>query len=127
MAKQKKILIVEDEQPLRNALHDKCKQEGLLSFEAKNGEEGLEVALREQPDIILLDLVMPKMDGMTMLKQLRQDDWGKDAKVILLTNLSDAEKVAEAMTAGAHDFLVKSDWKIDDVLTKVWDRLGKHS
>ena len=79
----------------------------------------LAIALKEQPDVILLDIIMPKMDGITMLKKLREDAWGKEAKVILLTNLSSNEKLAEVTAQGSHEYLVKTDWKIEDVVTKV--------
>lgn len=126
MAKtNKKILIVEDESSLRNALRDKFIHEGFATLEAKNGEEGLKAALGGQPDLILLDIILPKMDGIAMLKKLRQDAWGKDAKVIMLTNLSDNEKVAEAIAQGTHDYLVKSAWKIEDVVVKVREMLKK--
>lgn len=127
MENQKKILIVEDETSLRNALRDKLLLEGFIVLEAKNGEEGLGVALRDHPDLILLDIIMPKMDGLTMLKKLREDVWGKNTKVILLTNLSDNEKVSEALLQGSYDYLVKSDWKIEDVVTKIRARLGEFS
>jgi DNA-binding response OmpR family regulator len=121
----KKILIVEDEAPLRNAVSDILSFEGFTVFQAKNGQEGLEVALREHPDLTLLDLMMPVMDGLTMLEKLRQDaDWGKDAAVILLTNINDPEKVAQATEAGSYDFLVKSDWNIEDVVRKIKGRLA---
>lgn len=121
----KKILIVEDEPPLRNALRDKLSRENFAVLEAKNGEEGLEIALRERPDLILLDIIMPVMDGITMLKKLRGDDWGKNAKVIMLTNLSDDESLANAIAQGSHEYLVKSDWKIEDVVAKIRERLGE--
>ena len=93
--------------------------EGFIVLEAENGEEGLDVALRDHPDLILLDIIMPKMDGLTMLKKLREDVRGKNTKVILLTNLSDNEKVSEALLQGSYDYLVKSDWKIGDVVAKI--------
>lgn len=127
MENKKKILIVEDETSLRNALRDKLMLEGFIVLEAKNGEEGLDVALRDHPDLILLDIIMPKMDGLTMLKKLREDVWGKNTKVILLTNLNDNEKVSEALLQGSYDYLVKSDWKIEDVVTKVRARLSEFS
>jgi len=127
MENKKKILIVEDETSLRNALRDKLMLEGFITLEAKNGEEGLDVALRDHPDLILLDIIMPKMDGLTMLKKLREDVWGKNTKVILLTNLNDNEKVSEALLQGSYDYLVKSDWKIEDVVTKIRARLGESS
>lgn len=122
---EKKILIVEDEVSLRNALKDKLTHEGFVTLEAKNGEEGLAVALRERPDLILLDIVMPKMDGMTMLKKLRGNDWGKNAKVIILTNLTNNEMVVNAIEQGSHEYLIKSDWKIEDVMVKIRERLNE--
>jgi len=127
MENKKKILVVEDEMSLRNALRDKLGLEGFIVLEAKNGEEGLDVALRDHPDLILLDIIMPKMDGLTMLKKLREDVWGKNTKVILLTNLNDNEKVSEALLQGSYDYLVKSDWKIEDVVAKVRARLSEFS
>ncbi len=121
----KKILIVEDEAPLRNAVTDILSFEGFTVFQAKNGQEGLDLALKEHPDLILLDLMMPIMDGLTMLEKLRQDaEFGKTAAVILLTNINDPEKVAMATEAGSYDFLVKSDWNIEDVVKKIKGRLG---
>ena len=124
MENNKKILIVEDEVSLRNALCNKLAREGFSTLEAKNGEEGLEVALREHPDLILLDIIMPKMDGISMLKKLREDEWGKRVPVIVLTNLSDMEKVAEVAEGGAFDYLIKADWKLEDVVNKVKQKLN---
>ncbi len=120
---KKTILIVEDESAIRNVLIDKFSSKDFIAIGARNGEEGLEVALDKHPDLILLDVIMPKMDGMTMLSKLREDTWGEKVKVILLTNLNDPEKTLEAMKNGAYDYLVKSDWKIDDVVDKVKERL----
>lgn len=121
----KKILIVEDVTPMRHALRDKLVREGFSVLETKNGEEGLEVALREHPDLLLLDIIMPKMDGMAVLKKLRVDAWGKTAKVILLTNLSETEKMTDAMAQESCTCLIKSDWKIEDVVTKIREQLGE--
>ncbi len=120
-----KVLIVEDEAPLRNAMTDILTFEGFTVFQAKNGQEGLDIAIREHPAIILLDIVMPVMDGLTMLEKLRQDEsYGKTAGVILLTNINDPDKVAQATEAGSYDFLVKSDWHIEDVVKKIKGKLG---
>lgn len=124
----KKILIVEDELSLRNALSDKLLREGFEIVEAKNGEEGLEVALREHPDLILIDIIMPVMDGMTMLKKLRdEDEWGKTVPVIILTNLTsdNEERLRDITNAEPSYYLVKSDWKIEDVVAKIRERLGE--
>jgi CheY-like chemotaxis protein len=123
--KNKKILIVEDEAPLRNAIADILTFEGFTVFQAKNGQEGLDTSLAQHPDLILLDLMMPVMDGLTMLEKLRQDqEYGKNALVILLTNINDPDKVAQATEAGTFDFLVKSDWNIEDVVKKIKTRLN---
>ena len=82
----------------------------------------MEIALREHPDLILLDLIMPVMDGMTMLKKLRHDPWGTKVSVIILTNLSDAEG-SLMRSIGSLDYIVKSNWKLEDVVAKVRERL----
>ena len=121
----KRILIVEDEQDIREALVDKLTREGFETLEAKDGVEGLESALKEHPDLILLDIVMPKMDGMTMMKKLREDQWGGSVPIILLTNLSATdEKIIKGMVEDEPAYyLVKSDWKIKDVVQKVKETL----
>ena len=84
----KKILIVEDEVVVALPLLDTLKKEGFDVIKAKDGEEGLAVALRDRPDLILLDILMPKMDGLTMMKKLRaENEWGKKAPIIFCKNL----------------------------------------
>ncbi|OGD79498.1 hypothetical protein A2368_03755 [Candidatus Collierbacteria bacterium RIFOXYB1_FULL_49_13] len=121
---KKKLLIVEDEPTLVSALVEKFTSADFDVSVATNGQEGLAAALAQHPDIILLDVIMPVMDGMTMLYRLRLDPWGKDAKVILLTNLTDAGKVAESLVQGVNDYLIKSDWKLKDIVDKVNEMLA---
>lgn len=123
----KKILIVEDGPTLLSILVDKFTQEGFKVFVAKDGQEGLSSALKNHPDLILLDIIMPVMDGMTMLYELRKDPWGRSVQVILLTNLSDAGKVSEALAQGVSDYLVKADWKIADIVKEVNEKLMSHA
>ncbi len=120
----KKILIIEDEQSLLNALVSKFEKEDFAVISARDGEDGLEKALTEHPDLVLLDIIMPKMDGITTLERIRRDNWGKKVPVIMLTNLSDEKKVEEAIELGSRDYLVKSDWNINDVVKKVRSKLG---
>lgn len=122
-ASQKRILLVEDEPAIARAMADKLTTEGFTVLRASDGEEGLALATKEHPDLILLDVVMPKMDGMTMLGSLRKDSWGKEAKVIFLTNLSEMEAVQKATELGVFDYIVKSDWKLSDVVRKVREKL----
>lgn len=119
-----KILVVEDESALSSALKDKLTREGFEVTVAKDGQEGLSRALADHPDLILLDIVMPVMDGMTMLYALRKDPWGKNVTVILLTNLFDTEKIAQSLERGVYDYLVKSDWTLEDIVKKVKLKLG---
>src|SRR3989344_485228 len=115
----KTILIVEDEPSVINSLTDKLSIAGYSTITAENGEIALVKALDEKPDLILLDLILPKVDGLTFLKKLRENPWGKYAKVIILTNLSDSEKIEEAQSRNVFDYLIKTDWSLDDVLNKV--------
>lgn len=122
----KKILVVEDEPMVRRALVEKITEEkGLVIMSAKNGKEGLEAALREHPDFILLDLLMPVMDGMEMLSHLRDDPWGKNAKVMFLSNLADSEKVAEGVARGVHNFMIKSNTNVSEILSYVKNEVFK--
>jgi|SRR6185369_11092426 len=123
MTESKTILIVEDEISLLRALEEKFTREGFAVLTAQNGEEGLELAIRKRPDLILLDIVMPKMDGMTMISKLHEDTWGKTAKVIVLTNLSDMRNVQDTLSRGAFNYLVKSEWTLEDLVEKVRQHL----
>ena len=116
--------IVEDDAALINALGEKMLGEHFDIVKAKNGEEGLAAALHDHPDLILLDLDMPVMDGMTMLRELRKDDWGKSAPVIILTNIADIADVALAVQNSTYEYLLKADWKLEDVIKKIKDKLG---
>ncbi len=120
---KKTILIVEDEVSLREALKLKLEKEAYLVLEAENGKEGLDLALTTHPDLILLDIIMPVMDGISLFHELRKDDWGKSANVLILTNLSDLEKMAIATEQNSSGYLIKSDWKINDLMIKVRELL----
>jgi DNA-binding response OmpR family regulator len=115
----KKVLIVEDEEPLAKALSAGLSGNEFEVLTAPNGEEGLKVALAEKPSLILLDLFMPKMDGISMLKKLREDEWGNKVKVVILTNVEDRDKLAAAVENRVYDYLIKSNWNISDVLKKI--------
>lgn len=121
---KKKVLIVEDEMYLRIPLAEQLKSTGLQVFGAKDGVEGLETALREHPDLILLDVMMPRMNGTEMLQKLREDTWGKGALVIILTNSVERDFVKNILGAGAPEYLVKSDWDLSDLVKKVKHVLG---
>ncbi|OGM75663.1 hypothetical protein A2382_02200 [Candidatus Woesebacteria bacterium RIFOXYB1_FULL_38_16] len=118
------ILIVEDESLIRQALAQKLKNEGYQTLEAESGEEGLKKALETKPNLILLDIILPLMDGISVLDALRKDEWGKNAKVIILSNLSDETKASLAKDKGVSDYLIKTNWDINDVVKKIKQKLA---
>lgn len=120
--KEKKILIVEDDPPLLSILKETFTAEGFTVFVAQDGEEGLAVAKKIQPDLVLIDILLPKLDGITMASEIKEA--GIDTKMIFLTNLSDVGNITKASAVAFTDYLVKSDWKIDDVVDRVKSKLG---
>lgn len=122
---KKHILIVDDEAALRQVLEDRLLDEGFVVTKAVNGKEGLSLALEKRPDLVLLDIMMPIMDGLTMLEELRKDDeYGNAVPVLLLTNANDHFKVERAKAAGSSDCLMKSDWDLSDVTKKIKEILS---
>lgn len=125
--KKHTIAIVEDDHSISELLATELKRAGFNVLQGFNGEEGLSLAetYRPGPDLILLDISMPKMDGITMLRELRKREEGRSpTPVLVLTNLDDFEKIAEATELGALGYLQKSEWHIDDVIRKTKETLG---
>jgi DNA-binding response OmpR family regulator len=123
---KKTILIVEDELPMLKALADKFALEGFEILEAKDGEEGLKTATSKKPDLIILDIFMPVMDGKVMFQKLRADEWGKTVPVIILTNLNPDDKTLDAlMKNGPSYYFIKSKWKLEELVAKVKKELGE--
>lgn len=123
MPDPKKILIVEDERLLSEAVKRKLEKEEFEVTTAIDGQEGLVKAFGGHPDLILLDIILPVVDGLTLLDRLRKDSWGSKVPVIILTNLSDAETVSESRQKGVNDYLVKTDWSLNEVVAKVKEKL----
>ncbi|MCX6796800.1 MAG: response regulator [Candidatus Falkowbacteria bacterium] len=124
MAKlNKKILIAEDDKNLLSALQEKFTNEGFSVVSALDGEEGLVVAKKEKPDLFLIDIRMPKIDGITMAQKLK--DAGNNAPIIFLTNLDDVKHISDAIAVSKSDYLIKSDWKLEDIVKKVKVKLGQ--
>lgn len=122
---KKVILIVEDEMELRQLLRSKLEVEGFSVLEAENGKIGLETALAKRPDMILLDIIMPIMDGLGMLKELQKDDWGKIVPIIILSNLNESENIGDSLESNVYGYFVKSDWEPDNLVALISKRLGK--
>jgi len=118
---QKKILIVEDTKSYLWIISQKLAEEGFIVSTAENGEEGLEAVNKEKPDLILLDIEMPKMDGLTMAKKLKESNI--NVPIIFLTNMGDLKHISEAMEAGA-DYIIKSDIDAEGIASRVKQKLN---
>jgi two-component system alkaline phosphatase synthesis response regulator PhoP len=119
-----KILVVDDEKDLREALTTSLTTAGFTVVSATDGEEGLKKALNEKPNLILLDIVMPKVNGHQMLRELRRDAWGKKVPVLLLTNADDAENISKSVAFDGNDYIIKSQISLEDVVKKVKQHLA---
>ncbi|MFH1286817.1 MAG: response regulator [Candidatus Magasanikbacteria bacterium] len=120
MAKNKiQVHIIEDDTFLVNIYKTKFEMEGFSVSVSENGEAGLAAVKKKQPDIILLDILMPKMDGFTVLKKLKADKNLKDVPVILLTNLGQKNDVEKGIDLGAVDYLIKAHFKPSETVAKV--------
>lgn len=115
----KKILIVEDETDIREALGDIFTMNNFTVTTAVNGQEGLKLALETHPDIILLDLMMPVMNGHEVLQHLRQDPWGKDVTVVVLSALDDVKNIGTAHKNEITKYIIKAHVSLDEIVNKV--------
>jgi len=116
----KTILIIEDEKRLADALEIKFRHEGFNVIKAENGQTGLELIISQNPNVVLLDLMMPVMDGKTMLKKLREFPQFKNLPVIVLTNAGDVDNMRETqLYYNANAFLIKSNTSPDQIVAKV--------
>jgi CheY-like chemotaxis protein len=120
----KKILIVEDEAMLADVMRDEFVNAGFDVSVARDGQEGLAMAQSVHPDLMLVDVLMPKMDGITMLKNLRTNPEFAKIPASVLTNLNDSQTIQDALESGAYDFLVKSNWNPKDMVKYVKEKLG---
>ncbi|MBC7767123.1 response regulator [Arenimonas sp.] len=115
----KTIMVVDDEPSLRHALMEKISHENFSVLEAANGSVALESALKKHPDLILLDIDMPVMNGIEMLKKLREDPWGKTVRVIILTNSMNSVDLLKVLETETFDYFVKADIVMEDLIKKI--------
>jgi DNA-binding response OmpR family regulator len=120
-----KILFIEEEPTLQKAVGEILAQEGFKVFSALDGERGLELIKKEKPDLILLDLILPKKDGFEVLKEAKEDKKLKDVPIIVLTNLEGMGDVEKALSLGATTYLVKANYELGDVIGKIKQILKK--
>ena len=116
---KKKILIVEDDSVLQKALEEFLVAEGFEVVCAIDGEIGVQKALSEKPDLILLDIVLPKKDGYEVLQEVKANEETANIPIVLLTNLGSLSDVEKALELGATTYLVKADYKLEEVTQKI--------
>lgn len=121
---KKKLLIIEDDLVLQKALCDYLVTENFEIKCAEDGEVGIRMALTEKPDLILLDIVLPKKDGYAVLQEVRADERARHIPIVLLTNLGSIADVEKALELGATTYLVKADYRLEEVTAKIKEILN---
>jgi CheY-like chemotaxis protein len=116
---KKKILIIEDEQPIAHAIDNFLKMDGHDTYLATSGTQGLDLAEKHNPDLILLDIILPEMDGITLLRRIREEDWGKKIPVLVISNLSYKPIEEDAKKLDVYEYLVKSNVSIQSLAEKI--------
>ncbi len=116
---EQKILIIEDDRFLRQLISKKIGQEGYDVVEAVDGEEGIKKVETEKPDLILLDLILPGVDGFEVLSRVKKNLNTKHIPVIILSNLGQKEDVDRGLNLGAEDFLIKAHFTPTEIIIKI--------
>lgn len=120
---KKTVLIVEDEADIREAMADYLEQSEYQVTTASDGITGLQTALNDHPDVILLDLMLPGMHGQEVLRKLREDAWGRNATVIVLSAQDDLNNIGLAYETGVTEYLMKADASLEELAKKVRESL----
>ena len=120
----KKILIVEDEPLIAELMQRRLQDEGYYAFVARDGEDALKQIREERPDLILLDIILPRLNGFGVLAELEKDEELKLIPVIVISNSGEPEEIERAKAAGVRDWLVKTDFDPKEVLEKVRVQIG---
>ncbi len=122
----KKILFVEDEIKFQKTMVDLFRAEGFELVSAYDGESGLRMITEQKPDLVLLDLILPKKNGFEVLKELKGNPQTANIPVIVLTNLEGTQDIEQALSLGAHTYLVKANYSLEDILGKIKEALKEH-
>ena len=122
-----RILLAEDDRILRKAGEVSLRKKGFEVISAVDGEDALAKARDHKPDLVLLDVIMPKMNGFDVLKALKADEDVRDVPVIMLTNLAQPADIQRASDGGAHSYLVKSNMNLDELAARITDALAQRA
>ena len=121
----KKILVVEDEEILLDLLRRKLTKEGYEVLIARDGQEGLKAMTQQRPDLILLDIIMPKMGGFEVMEEMGKDPKLKEIPIIVISNSGQPVELDKAKELGAKDWLIKTEFDPQEVINKVVNQIGK--
>ena len=116
---KKKVLVVEDNTSLRQTLSEFLEADGFSVITASDGEEAITLAQNNSPDIMLLDIILPKKNGFEVIKTLKNDDRSKNIPIVLLTNLGSLSDIQKALDLGATTYLVKGDYQLKEIVAKI--------
>jgi DNA-binding response OmpR family regulator len=122
---QKKILIIEDSPDLADSLEDMLNFKGYQASKCHDGLDGIKIALRERPDLILLDLKLPDIEGFEVYRRLRSDAWGMSARILILTASDSSEAIPTDLDISHSDILHKSQWGIKELADRVEEEISK--
>lgn len=122
-----KVLIVEDDKFLRELINRKLQTEGFETFLAIDGEIGLQLVEKERPDIILLDLILPGINGFEVLAKIKENERIKDIPIIIFSNLGQKDDIEKGIGLGAADYLVKAHFTPNEIIEKIKEVLIKKS
>jgi CheY-like chemotaxis protein len=117
------ILAIDDDTLLLGSVTEVLQKAGYTVLQAKNGKEGLEMALKHHPDLVLTDNLMPILNGVDMIAGLRKDAWGRNVPAIIMTNMYTADMLNQSLQAGVTDYVMKSDISLDKIVELVRSRL----
>ena len=122
---QKKILIIEDDTFFRGLISKKLLAEDFGVLQAQDGQSGLEQVKTGKPDLVVLDLLLPNVDGFEILTNVKNDPKTASVPVIVLSNLGQAEDIEKGMKLGASDYLIKSQYNVDEIVERIKNMLNK--
>jgi DNA-binding response OmpR family regulator len=120
---KKKILVIEDSPYLAESLNDILDISGFEAILALNGREGVSQAIEQQPDLILLDIRLPDIDGYEVYRRIRENDWGAKAKILVLTASESTENISKNIDLPKEDVLFKPDWSVPDLIAKIREKI----
>lgn len=124
LMEKKKVLVIEDSPYLAESLSDMLDIKGYQPILAPTGREGVAMAIDQQPDLILLDIRLPDIDGYEVYRRIRENDWGAKANLMILTASESVKNISKNIDLPTEDVLFKPDWSVQDLLAKIEQKLS---